>query len=372
MGTYLARRIAALAITLLGVVVLTFVVSRVIPGDPAALAAGPTATRETIERVREDRGLNDPLPVQFISYMSDLSRMDFGTSILTRRQVRDDLIRLFPATLELVSAAFLLYIVIGVPLGVVAARWHGKWPDIFARGFSIVAYATPLFVIALWLQYTFFFQLGVLPSGGRIPILMDPPPRVTGFYTVDSLVSGDIALFMTVLRYLVLPVTALALTMLAVAVRFTRASMLDEMDAEYVTMCRLRGLSERRILLKHVLRNSLVPVVTMSGAQLGYLIGGVGRRSYASVVVENVKVPISVTCFCHQALNLSRLRDIRRDSRSLSPLLAHEALSLACCVDVNISDNYLGPFFRKPEGCCTAHTPSSACNHGNFVRQARS
>ena len=281
MWGYIVRRVAALTITLFGVVLLTFIVSHIVPGDPAALAAGPTASVETIERVREERGLNDPLPVQFVSYIRDLSRLDFGTSILTRREVRDDLVRLFPATLEMLGASFLLYIAFGIPLGVIAARWHGHWPDFLARGFSIVAYAMPLFVIALWLQYVFYYKLDILPSGGRLGILVDPPQRVTGFYTIDSLISGDLALFMSVLRHLVLPVTALTLTMLAVAVRFTRASMLDEMDAEYVTMCRLRGLSERRILLKHVLRNSLIPVVTMTGTQLGYLIGG-------SVLVEIV------------------------------------------------------------------------------------
>ena len=281
MTLYLLRRFFILIITLLGVSVLTFTISHVLPGDPAAVAAGPTATEDTIEAIRRQMGLDQPLHIQYITYLKGVSHLDFGRSVITRRPVRDDLARTFPATLELIAVGFLLYLTLGIPAGVVAALTQGRWPDLAIRSFSIIGYAVPLFVTALWLHYGLYFKLGLFPSGERLPVLITPPNRVTGFYTIDSLLAGDLDLFVTTLRHLALPSMSLAISMMAIATRFTRASMLNELSMDYIKMARLKGLRRFAVVVKHALRNSLIPVVTITGIQLGYFIGG-------SVLVETV------------------------------------------------------------------------------------
>jgi peptide/nickel transport system permease protein len=226
-------------------------------------------------------GLDQPLHVQFFNYVKGLTRLDFGRSVITRRPVRDDLVRYFPATVELIVAAFALYLLVGIPAGVIAALTRGRWPDLLIRVVSIIGYAVPLFVTALWLQYGFYFKLGLFPSGERLPVLTTPPERVTGFYTIDSLLAGDFDLFLTTLHHLSLPAMSLAISLTAIAMRFTRASMLNELSMDYVKMARLKGLRRFAVVVKHALRNSLIPVVTITGIQLGYFIGG-------SVLIETV------------------------------------------------------------------------------------
>ena len=278
---YIVRRLVTFCITLFGIVILTFMISHIIPGDPAALAAGPTATRATVEALREDMGLNKPLVTQFVDYLQGITQLDFGRSIMSRRPVSEDLLLYFPATLELVIVAFMLYLLLGIPLGIISALARGRGVDIAIRFFSIVGYATPLFVLALWLQYIFYYQLDLFPSGNRLPFLLQPPPRVTGFYLIDSLLVGDTKLFMTSLHHLVLPVISLSLTWLAIATRFTRASMLNELGKDYIKMARLKGLKPWQVVIRHALRNSLIPVITMTSVQFGYFIGG-------SVLIEVV------------------------------------------------------------------------------------
>jgi peptide/nickel transport system permease protein len=268
-------------LTVLGVTLLTFVISHVVPGDPARLAAGPDATQNSIAAIRRQMGLNQPLPLQYVKYLDGLLHLNLGRSIITQNPVRTDLSRYFPATLELVIAAFLIYLLVGIPLGVLAALTRGRWPDTGVRLTTSGLYAVPLFLTALWLQYFFYYRWRLLPQGNELPPFSNPPTRITGMYVVDSLLTGNMPLFWTSLRYLILPAMSLALGLLAIAARFTRASMLTELDKDYVKMAHLKGLRKSRVIIKHALRNSLIPVVTMTGVQFGYFIGG-------TVLVETV------------------------------------------------------------------------------------
>lgn len=296
MGRYLARRLVLAVVTLFGISVLTFTLSRIIPGDPARLAAGPSATPSSIVALRKEMGLDQPVPVQFRRYLVGLVHLDFGQSVITRGAVRDDLTRYFPATLELILFAFLIYFAIGVPLGVMAALTHGRWPDLVIRLGANIGYAIPLFLTALWLQYFFYYKWGLFPSGGRLPILVNPPPHRTGLYLIDSLLAGKFWLFSQALYHLLLPGMALALSLLAIAARFTRASLLSELGKEYVRVARLKGLSRFQIVVKHALRNSLIPVLTMTGVQFGYFVGG-------SVLVETVFLWPGTGLYAYNAIN---------------------------------------------------------------------
>jgi peptide/nickel transport system permease protein len=210
-----------------------------------------------------------------------LARLDLGRSIITQRPVKDELAQRFPATFELIFVAFFLYLVIGIPLGILSALAAGRWSDFGIRVFSVVGYAIPLFVTALWLQYFLYYQLGWFPSGERLPVIVSPPARVTGFYLVDSLLAGNLSLFSASVRHITLPALALALGLIAVATRFTRASMLTELNKDYIKMGHLKGLKKADVIVRHALRNSLIPVVTITAIQFGYLVGG-------SVLVEAV------------------------------------------------------------------------------------
>src|SRR5690606_31939002 len=163
---------------------------------------------------------------------------------------------------------------LGISLGVLAAVTHNSFLDVAIRIGSILGFALPVYVLGLWLQYGLYFKLGWFPSGGRIDILTSAPPRVTSLYLVDSLLAGDVSLFLEALHHLILPSTTLVLGLIAVATRITRAGMLNELRSKYVQVARLKGISEFSVVVRHALRNSLIPVVTLIGVQFGYLIGG--------------------------------------------------------------------------------------------------
>lgn len=254
------------------ITLITFTLSRVVPADPAAMVTGLGASTEQIQEVRRIMGLDQPLPVQYMHFMEGLVKFDFGKSIRTQRPVRDDLAVFLPATFELMIVSFIMYVFIALPLGVLSAVRTGGATDILIRGSSILGSGVPVFWLALVLQLIFFAHLGILPSGGRIEARDMPPPHLTGFFTIDSLMAGNFGLFLTVLKHLLLPVASIVLSMLAVGVRLTRASMLQELNQLYVQTARSKGLTERQVLFRHVLRNALNPVITMFGIQLGYLL----------------------------------------------------------------------------------------------------
>jgi peptide/nickel transport system permease protein len=278
---YALRRIVLLIPVLVGLSLLVFAVARLLPGDPVRLAAGPNASQAEISSLAKEYGLDRPLPLQYLNYAAGLARGDWGSSIYTRRPVLEDLRVYLPATLELVIAAMLLAVAIGIPAGLFAAAHRDRWPDYVSRVFSLGAISMPRFFLGLLLQLGFAMWLGWLPLGGRLPIIQAPPPHVTGFYTVDALAAGDLATFWLVLQYLLMPAVALSLSPLATITRTMRASTLEVLSQDYVLTARALGLSQRLIVFKYVLKNALSASLTVIGLYFGWLLGG-------TVLVETV------------------------------------------------------------------------------------
>ncbi|TMF03649.1 MAG: ABC transporter permease [Chloroflexi bacterium] len=249
---YVLRRLGWTVLILLLITVITFVLSRVVPANPVVMAAGLGATTEQVAEVRRVMGLDEPLPVQYERYMQGLARLDL--------------------TFELMLISFALYVLIAIPLGVMAAMRPGGLTDALIRTGSMLTSAVPVFWLAMILQVVFFARFGWLPSGGRLDVRASPPPLVTGFFTIDSLLAADSDQFLAVLKHLILPVTAIVLSLLAVGVRLTRATMLQELQQAYARTARSKGLKQSTILFRHVLKNALNPVISMLGIQLGYLL----------------------------------------------------------------------------------------------------
>lgn len=263
-----------LALVVWAAVSLTFVLSRIVPADPARLAAGLQAGPEQVAEVRRVLGLDKPLFTQYVDYITGIARLDLGDSIQTREPVLADVGRYLPATLELVLAAFAIYAVLGVSLGIV---WAMRPRGILARVIGLVSIAgaaVPVFWIGLVLQLTLGYKLGWLPISGSLDYFSSGIDRHTGFTTVDALLSGDGAAFREAVSYMVLPVTALVAGQLALATRLTRSSLAAELRRPYARSARARGGSEVRVALVDALRNALNPVITMLGLQFGWLLGG--------------------------------------------------------------------------------------------------
>ena len=268
------RRLFFLVFVLLGLSLITFGLSHVVPGDPARLMAGPRASKSAVAKIREKYGLDDPLPVQYVNYVQGIFRGDLGTSFTTRRPVLDDLKRYLPATLELGLVAFIMSTLIGIPLGVISSVKRDKLPDHLARFISISGLALPVFWLAIMAQFIFFGRLGWLPDGARIPIGTDPPPNVTGLYTIDSLVAGDWGLFKLSLTHLILPATVLAYGSLAVITRMVRGGMLEVLNQDYIRTARAKGMTPNGVIYGHALKNAMLPTVTSLGLQIGLLLSG--------------------------------------------------------------------------------------------------
>lgn len=280
MATLLLERLLTLFIKLLGMAFILFIISFLLPADPAAVMAGTNARPEQVEAIRQRFGLDQPFTVQFTRYFSGLLRGDLGTSLRTRNEVVDDLRLFFPATLELALVSAVVIVFIGVGLGLLAAVVAGSWLDLAIRLFVVIGMGLPVFVLGLLLQLVFASnllldgQLKILPLAGRLDTLLAPPPYVTGMYTVDSLLAGDWPSLASSLRHLALPVAALALGRLAVGARFTRSGVLEALAQPYIRTARAKGLRGRRVVILHAFRNALIPVVTMLGVQIGFLLSG--------------------------------------------------------------------------------------------------
>ncbi|HEY7033935.1 MAG TPA: ABC transporter permease [Thermomicrobiales bacterium] len=272
MALFLLRRALWALLVIWAVSLITFTLSRVVPADPAAFVAGLGATKSQIASVRKEMGLDRPLPAQYVSYVRGLARLDLGKSIRTRRSVAADLRHFLPATLELILISFGVYVFLSLALGVLAALHPSGTVDLIIRFGVISGSAIPVFWLAIILQLLFYTHLGWLPIGGRIGVHETPPPFVTGFFTIDSLVAGDFRLFQSVLVHLILPVTTVVLSLLAVGTRLTRATFLEELSKPYVRVAASKGLSERRVLFGHVLKNALNPIITVTSIQLAYLL----------------------------------------------------------------------------------------------------
>ena len=304
---YVLRRIVLLIPVLVGLSMLVFAIARLLPGDPARLAAGPNATPAEIAEVVQTFGLDKPLPVQYWNYATGLLRGDWGRSIYTRRPVLQDLEVYLPATLELVTAAMVLAVVLGVPAGVLAAVYRNRWPDVLSRTVSIGAISMPRFFLALLLQLVFSMWLGWLPLGGRFPLTEDSPRFVTGFLTIDGLLAGDPHATWLALQYLALPAFAMCLSPLATITRMMRASTIDALRQDYVLTERAQGLRPHVILFKYVLRNAISATLTVIGLYIGWLLGGtvlvetmfdwpgIGLYATSSILVQDFMPVIGVT-----------------------------------------------------------------------------
>ena len=267
---YLLRRLVTLLITLMGIMVVTFFISLVVPIDPLAAIAGPQAPQETVERLRTLYGFDQPIYVQFSRYLQRLLQGDLGTSFQTGRPVLEDIFQYFPATIELATMALIVSIVVGIPLGILSAVYRNSPIDHFSRILSLIGVSMPVFWLGLVLLLVFYFKLGWFPEPGRLDIMLIEPERVTGLLLIDSLLALDWEVFWDALKHMALPASVLGLYGLAGIARIVRSSMLDVLSQEYIKTARIKGLTEFLVLTRHALRNALVPAVTV----IGFVVGG--------------------------------------------------------------------------------------------------
>jgi peptide/nickel transport system permease protein len=275
MGTVIARRLAFTVFVLWGVTLVTFFLSRIVPGNPARLMAGPQASPAEVTHIGHRYGLDEPLIVQYGRYMRDLGQGNLGFSFVTRRNVRTDIATFLPATIELAGYALLFGFALALITGTAAAYRRGTATDAAGRLTAIAGLSIPAFWLALLLQLLFHTQLGWLPLGGRLDPGMTPPPHITGLLTVDSLLTGQFHTFVNAVEHLVLPVAVLAAGVYGLMVRIMRTSVLDSLGEEYVRTAEAKGLSRWRVLRRHVLRNAMLPAVTVLGLEFGLLAAGV-------------------------------------------------------------------------------------------------
>ncbi|HWR92591.1 MAG TPA: ABC transporter permease [Desulfobacterales bacterium] len=271
---YVLKRLLYLVPVLLGVTLLVFVISHAIPGDPARMMAGQKASHEAVENLRRSMGLDRPLPEQYATYLLGLLRGDLGFSIRNQRPVVEDLRDFFPATLELSLASMLLCVSVGLPLGIVSAVRRNRPIDHASRVFSVFGVSMPVFWLGLMLLLLFYRTLGWLPGSGRLDIHTDPPAQVTGLYLIDTLVEGSLGKFGDALLHILMPAFCLSYVYLAIITRIVRSSMISVMGLDFITTARANGISEAAIILKHCLKNSLIPTVTITGLSIGELLGG--------------------------------------------------------------------------------------------------
>ncbi|HLL11883.1 MAG TPA: ABC transporter permease [Rubrivivax sp.] len=278
----IARRLLGALPNLVGVIVITFMLTRALPGDPAAYFAGAAATQEAVDQVRRELGLDKSLPEQFFLYVGGLLRGDFGTSLTTGQPVLQELVSRLPASIEMVLLALTLACAIALPLGVMAATRPGSWIDQLCRVITTAGVSMPTFFTGLVLAYVFYFLLGWAPAPlGRLDPVFSPPPQVTGLYLIDALLVGDLALWWAALKQLILPTVTMALFVLAPIARMTRASMLQVLSSDFVRTARASGLSKTTVRVRYALRNALLPVVTTLGMVFGFMLG-------SSVIIEKV------------------------------------------------------------------------------------
>lgn len=277
----LLRIVGALP-NLVGVIVITFLLTRALPGDPAAYFAGQAASSEAVEQIRAKLGLDRPLPEQFAAYVRDLAQGNLGESLSTGQSVATEIVSRLPASLELTLVALLLAVSIALPLGVMAAVRKGTWIDQFARLVTTAGVSLPVFFTGLLLTWLLYFKLGWAPSPiGRLDPSFSPPAQVTGLYLIDALIARDLPLWWASVKQLVLPAVTMALFVLAPIARMTRASMLAVLSSDFVRTARALGLRGPTVLVRYALRNALLPVVTTLGMVFSFLLG-------SNVLVEKV------------------------------------------------------------------------------------
>ncbi len=273
MGQYVANRLVQLVFVLIGVSVVVFVTMHLLPGDVAELLLGDHATNAQLERLRQQLGLDQPVWIQYLRFVRDALGGDLGTSILSNHPALQDVLVGFPVTLQLTLSSLLLASLVGVPVGVMAAIWQGSRFDGVVMTLTLFGVSMPIFWLGLMLLVLFAAALGWLPVGGLMPVGLDPP-RVTGMSIIDSLLAGDAEMIAASIRHMILPTVTLASVPLALITRITRAEVLAAAQLDHVRTARAKGLETARVVMRHILRNAAIPIVTVIGLQLGLLLSG--------------------------------------------------------------------------------------------------
>lgn len=290
---------------LIGIVIVSFLLTRALPGDPAAYFAGPAANAESIQQIRVSMGLDRPLPFQFISYVKDLFQGDLGTAISTGQPVIHELTTRLPASLELTGFALLFSMITALPLGILAATRPNTWVDHLCRAVVTAGVSLPTFFTGLALIYVFYYLLGWAPSPmGRLDFLYLSPPKVTGFYVIDALLDRDLETAWAALSQLLLPAITLGLFTLAPIARMTRAAMLQTLESEFIRTARAAGLPRRKVLFTYALRNAILPVITTLGMVFSFALG-------ANVLVEQVFSWPGIGSYAVEALVVSDYASIQ-------------------------------------------------------------
>ncbi|HEY7085450.1 MAG TPA: ABC transporter permease [Hyphomicrobiaceae bacterium] len=304
---FILRRLLLVIPSLLGLLIFTFILIRVVPADPAAALAGDNATPAQIAQIRRQYGLDQPLYVQFAVYLGQIARLDFGESAYSRRPIVLDIKERLPATLELTLSSLLFATLLGIPLGTIAAVYHNRWPDLALRILSVGGIAVAAFWFAIELQLLFAMRLDWLPLRGRLSPGLTPPSTLTGFYLLDSLLTGRWHAFGNALSHLILPAFTLSLGGLATITRFTRAGVLETLQKDFVTYERAQGFPQRVLIWKFVLRNSVVAAITQIGLLFGGLVAGavvvetifdwpgIGFYTVQAILTADYKVMLAVT-----------------------------------------------------------------------------
>lgn len=304
--SYAIQRIAFSILSLFFLLFITFLLSHVMAGDPALVAAGPNAGAAKIEALRVKMGLDQPLFVQFFIYCSNILRGDLGISWFTQQPIATDLMRELPPSLELVLVAMVINLAISMPLGLLTARFvHSKFDDA-VRLLVMAGAGLPVFWVAILLQQFVAGTWGLFPIAGRVSFANRDFSGPTGFYLIDSLLAGNIPVFFDTLNHLVLPAFALSLLFTAVGVRITRTSMINEFRKDYVTLARAKGAGEGRIMFRHVFANGATPALTVFGMQFGWMLGatvlveeifgrpGIGRYAIKAVTQSDINAVVAV------------------------------------------------------------------------------
>ncbi len=307
MTRFILRRLLLALPALFGLLVLTFIMLRVLPNDPSAALAGENASPEQIAAVRKAYGFDEPLWKQFVIYVGQVGRADFGNSIISNRPVVSDIAWRMPATIELTFASLLFAAVVGIPLGTMAAVWHNSPFDHVMRVVTVGGLAIASFWFAIILQIVFSMELDWLPLRGRFPVGVDPPANITGLYLVDSLLTLRFDQFVHALAHIVMPALTLSLGGLASIARFTRAGVLETMQKDFVHYAEAAGYARKRIIWVYVLRNSVVAATTQIGLLFGTLISsavaveaifdwpGVGSYAVSAILTSDYKAVLAVT-----------------------------------------------------------------------------
>lgn len=315
----IVRRLILLVFVMIGVSMVTFTISHLIPADPAIYAAGNGATPEQIQALRHEMGLDLPPVEQYVRYITGLLHGDFGTSILTRQSVLTDLKTFLPATIELVVIAYIFMAILGLAAGVLSAVYSRRWGDYLSRIPIIAGTGIPVFWLALMCQLLLYYRWGLLPYGDRLATLSTPPPTVTGFYLVDSLLSGNLPLFREAALHLIMPALVLAIDRAAIITRIMRASMLETLNQDFIRTARAKGLTEWTIITRHAVKVAFIPVLTELGLEFGWMLAstvviesifgwpGIGRYAFTAIESHDLNAVMGVTLVLTLVKTLSNL-----------------------------------------------------------------